>query len=301
MTLFFRPELGRSGLGENVANVRSPNAPERDPQWARIRTAILRANPGFRDAPTTPVAPGGRPPSGQDPPLIGEAFGRLWLVSYRRPTIFYPSLTVSVLTAIRWDDPERLILYETPWLYIGGRPRIFSRMSPDLQRILERQKRAERSLAGYKTGDPEFDRYWACYVYRARPAEVLKDPARRRWLQTLASLRSSRGDEMPTFASIGSTAQLGVVGSDSDETVRQSASLVRSFGEMLDAVERSTGNRPASQVALTMDFLPDGSGYPSPTLRLRCPSCGQETHPRYVPDFQTEICDHCRKGLYSPQ
>lgn len=282
-----------------MASYRPPAPVERDPQWTRIRSAIFRTNPGFRDAPTTPVAPGAKPPSGQDPPLVGEAYGRLWLVAYRRPTIFYPSQTMSVLTAIRWDDPERLILYETPWLYIGGRPRIFSRMSPDLERILERQKRAERSLAGYKTGDPEFDRRWACYVYRARPAEVLKDPARRRWLQTLADLRAHRGDEMPTIASVGSTVQLGVVGSDTDDTVRQASTLVRSFGGILDAIEVSTGNRPASQVPLTMDFLPDGSGYPSPTLRLRCPSCGQETHPRFVPDFHTEICDRCRKGLYS--
>jgi hypothetical protein len=284
-----------------MASYRLPTKTDRDPQWSRIRTAILRANPGFHDAPTTAVAPGVRPPTGKDPPLVGDAYGRLWLVTYRRASFFYPAQSLSVITAIRWDDPERLILYETPWLYLGGRPRIFGRMSPDLERILERQKRIEKNLVGHLSGDPEFDRRWAFYVYRARPAEVLKDPARRRWLETLDELRPGRGDEAPTIASLGTNAALNAAISDSDETVRQAGTLVRSFAELLDAIEQSTGNRPASQVPLTMDFLPDGSGYPSPTLRFRCASCGQETHPRFVPDFQTEICDRCRKGMYSPR
>jgi len=281
-----------------MASYRLPTATDLDPQWSRIRSAILRANPGFRTAPTTPVPKGAKPPSPRDPPLVGEAYGRLWLVAYNRPSFFAPGQMVSVLTAIRWDDPERLILYETPWMYLGPRPKIFSRMSPDLERILEKQKRAERNFVGYQTGDAEFDRRWAFYAYRARPAETLRDPARRRWLDGVADLRPRRGDDLPTIASLGTTVTFGAVVGDSDATVRQAGGLVRSFAQLLDAIETSTGNRPASLLPLTLDFLPDGSGYPSPTLRLRCPSCGQETHPRFVPDFQTEVCDLCRKGLY---
>ncbi len=272
---------------------------DRDPQWSKIRSAVLRANREFRDATLSPNVPAGTKSPFKDPPLVGPGYGRLWEIIYHRPSFFSPDQLVNVVTAIRWDDPERAIHYETPWLYIGGRPRIFSRTSPDLQRIIEKQRRAQRNLIGYQTGDPQFDRHWAFYAYRSRPAEVLRDPERRRWLQALADLRPGRRDEMPTVASLGTTAALGVVVSDTDETVQQASTLVRSFSQLLDAIELSTGNLPASQIPLTMDLLPDGTGYPSPTLRFRCARCGEESHPRYVPDFHTEICDQCRKGLYS--
>jgi hypothetical protein len=271
---------------------------DRDPHWSRIRSVLLQTNRQFRDASLSPDFPKGQKPPVKDPPLVGSGYGRLWEVVYHRPTFFSPDRLVHVVTAIRWDDPEKMVHYETPWLYIGGRPRILSRMSPDLQLIIEKQRRAERNLRGYQTGDAEFDRRWALYAYRARPAEVLHDPAPRRWLEGLANLRPGRGDEMPTIASLGSTVALTVVVNDSDETVREAGTLVQSFSQVLDAIELSTGNRPAIQVPLPMDLLPDGTGYPSPTLRFRCAHCGQDAHPRFVPDFHTEICDQCRKGLY---
>jgi hypothetical protein len=273
--------------------------PGRDPQWARIRSALVKSNPQLRDATFTPGGPAGNRPRLKDPPLEGAAYGRLWEVAYYRPTTFSPDQMVNVVTAIKWGEPEQLILYETPWLYIGGRPRIFSRLSPDLDRILEKQRRADRSLAGYKTGDTAFDRQWAFYAYRSNPSIVLRDPDRRSWLQALADLRPRRRDEMPTIASLGTTVSLGVVVSDSDETVRQAGELIRSLSQLLDAIELSTGNLSASQIPLSMDLLPDGSGFPSPTLRLRCSQCGQECHPRFVPDYHTEICDQCRRGLYA--
>jgi hypothetical protein len=272
--------------------------PDRDPQWSQIRAALLRANRQLRDAPLSPDVSGAKPPI-KDPPLVGPAYGRLWEVVYHRPTFFSPDMLVNVVTAIRWDDPQRMVNYETPWLFIGGRPRLLSRMSPDLQLIIEKQRRAEKNLRGYQTGDPEFDRRWAFYAYRSRPSEVLRVPGRRRWLQALADLRPRRGDEMPTVASLGTTASLAVVVNDSDETVREAGTFVQAFSQLLDAIELSTGNRPASQVPLTMDLLPDGTGYLSPTLRFRCAHCGQEAHPKFIPDFHTEICDQCRKGLYS--
>lgn len=103
---------------------------------------------------------------------------------------------------------------------------------------------------------------------------------------------------MPTVASVGTTVALGFVVSDSEDTVRQSGPLVQTFSQLLDAIELSTGNPPASRAPLAMDLLPDGTGFPSPTLRFRCAHCGQETHPRFVPDFHTEICGQCRKGIY---
>jgi hypothetical protein len=271
----------------------------RDPLWARLRSAMVRANPEFRDAVFTPGGRAGSKPPVKDAPLVGPANGRLWEVIYYRPSTFSPEPLVNVVTAIRWDEPERMLLYETPWMYIGGRPRIFSRLSADLDRIIEKQRRAERNLRGHLTGDPDFDRRWAMYVYRSNPAQVLRDPKRRSWLEGLANLRPGRREEMPTIASLGTTASLGLVLSDSDATIREAGTLISSLGELLDAIERSTGNLPASTVPLTMDLLPDGTGYPSPTLRFRCPQCGQESHPRYVPDFHTEICDQCRKGLYN--
>jgi len=273
---------------------------DRDPQWTQIRAAMIRANPEFRDAVYTPPGPGGAKSPMKDPPLIGPAYGRLWEVIYHRPTTFSPDQLVSLVTAIRWDPPERLILYETPWLFIGGRPRIFSRLSPDLERIIERQKKVDRSLAGFKTGDTAFDRQWAFYAYRSNPSRVLReDPTRRLWLQALADLRPGRRDEMPTIASLGTVASIGVVVNDQEETVRLARTLVQSFSGLLDAVEQSTGNLPASTLPLTMDLLPDGTGYPSPTLRFTCASCGQVSHPKFIPDFHTEICSVCRKGLYS--
>ncbi len=272
---------------------------DRDPGWSRIRSALMKSNREFRDAMFVPGGPAGSKSPIKDPPLVGAAHGRLWQVVYHRPTFFSPDQVVNVVTGIRWDDPERMVLYETPWLYIGGRPRIFSRLSPDLDRIIQKQRMADRNLRGYLTGDPVFDRRWAFYAYRANPAEVLRDASRREWLQGLADLRPRRGDEMPTIASVGTTIALGVVVGDSDETVRQAGTLVQSFSQLLDAIEVSTGNLSARQIPLTMDLLPDGTGYPSPTLRFRCVHCGQETHPRFIADFHTEICDQCRKGLYS--
>jgi hypothetical protein len=270
-----------------------------DPLWRRIRSAVTRSSPGIREATFSRATLVGTKPPMPDPPLVGAANGRLWEVAYLRPTFFSPNRLLNLVTAIRWDDPERMVHYETPWLYLGSRPRIFSRLSPDLERIIERQKRLDRNLKGYRTGDPAFDRTWAFYAYRNRPSEVLLDPGRRRWLQSLAGLRPGRGDDLPTIASLGTTVSLAVVVADTDETVRASGTVVRSFGQLLDAIELSTGNRSASELPLTMDLLPDGSGYPSPTLRLRCPWCGRETHPKFVPDFNTEICAECRKGLYS--
>jgi hypothetical protein len=270
-----------------------------DPGWSRIRRAVLKANPRFQEASFNSAGVAGNKVAFKDPPLVGPALGRVWEVVYYRPTFFSPKPLVYVVTAIRWDEPERLALYETPWLYIGGRPRIFSRLSPDLERIIERQKKVERSLKGYRTGDAEFDRRWAFYVYRSRPSEVLHDAGRRRWLESLAALSPGRGADVPTIASVGTTASLGVVVDDSDATVRAVGELVPSFAQLLDAVESSTGNLPASVRPLTMDLLPDGSGYPSPTLRFRCVHCGVDSHPRFVPDFQTEVCAECRKGLYS--
>ena len=272
---------------------------DRDPQWSTIRSALLRANRDFRDARLAPNVPAGVKSPLKVPPLVGPAYGRLWEVVYHRPTYFSPDQLINVVTAIRWDDPGQMVHHETPWLYIGGRPRIFTRLSPDLHRIIEKQKWSEKNLVGYKTGDPEFDKKWAFYAYRSRPAEVLRVPERRRWLQSLADLRPRRGDEMPTIASLGTTASLGLVVDDSEETVRQVSGLVLSFSQLLDAIELSTGNYPASQLSIPMDLLPDGTGYPSPTLRFRCAWCGQEAHPLYVADFHTEVCDQCRKGLYA--
>ncbi len=276
---------------------RTPTDP--DPTWAPIRSALLRANPEFRDAPFSPEVLAGRKPPLPIAPLEGAAFGRLWEVTYQPATFFTPNRLLSVSTAIRWDPPERAIHYDTPWLYIGPRPRIFSRMSPDLERIIERQRRLERNLKGHQTGDAEFDRVWACYCYRSRPAEVLQDPARREWLESLAALRPRAGDDRPTIASLGSVVTLAVVVGDSPQAVPESGSLVRNFSSLLDGIELSTGNLAASQVALTMDFLPDGTGYPSPTLRFQCARCGQMAHPRYLPDFHTEVCSQCRQGLYA--
>jgi hypothetical protein len=273
--------------------------PDQDPLWARLRSALTRANPQLRDAHFTPGDRVGSKPPVKDAPLVGPANGRLWEVVYYRPSLFSSEPLLNAMTAIRWDEPERMLLYETPWLYIGGRPRIFSRLSPDLDRIIEKQRRAERNLRGHLTGDAGFDRRWAIYVYRSNPAQVLRDATRRAWLEGLANLRPGRREEMPTIASLGATVSLGLVVSDSEPTMRAASSLIGSFSELLDAIERSTGNLPASTVPLTMDLLPDGTGYPSPTLRFRCPQCGQESHPRFVPDFLTEICDQCRKGLYN--
>jgi hypothetical protein len=270
-----------------------------DPLWEGLRPALLKANPEFRPAAFSAETVVGKRSPLPDPPLVGAAGGRLWEVTFLRSTLLAPRSLLNVLTAIRWDSPERLAQFETPWLYLGGRPRIFSRLSPDLDRILERQRRADRNLVGYRTGDRAFDRRWAFYAYRSRPAEVVRVPRRRAWLEDLATLRPGRWDEMPTIASLGTTASLGLVVGESAGTVRQAAALIRSFGDLLDAIELSTGNHPASEVPLTMDLLPDGSGFPSPTLRLRCPHCGQETHPRFVPDFHTERCAACRRGLYS--
>jgi hypothetical protein len=285
---------------EDATSTYHPSGTSRDPdpRWSRIRASLLRANPEFHEATLSATFPSGTSSALKVAPLVGPAYGRLWEVTYQRPTFFSPDELINVVSAIQWDTPERMILYETPWLYLGSRPRIFSRMSPDLQRIIEKQRRAERNLKGYKTGDPEFDRQWVFYAYRSNPVEVLRDSARRQWLRALADLRPRRGDELPTIASVGTTVALGCVVSDSDATVRQAGTLVQSFSQFLDAVELSTGNTPASRVPLPMDLLPDGTGYPSPTRRLRCPRCGQEAHPRFVPDFQTEICDQCRKGLY---
>ena len=85
--------------------------PARDPQWTRIRSALLRSNPGLHDDTFTPVPPNVKKPKYPDAPLVGSAFGRLWQITYQRPGTFSTDQVINLVTSIRWDEPERMILY----------------------------------------------------------------------------------------------------------------------------------------------------------------------------------------------
>jgi hypothetical protein len=265
-----------------------------DPVWARMRNELLRVNREFRDAKRVPSK--ARPLA--DPPLVGPGRGRLWEVRFHRPRFSASYRVVGVTTAIRWDEPENMRNDSVPWLYVGARPRAFTRSSLELDRIVMRYKRSEGDLRGLATGDEEFDRRWAVYAPRPAVGDVMRDPATRRWLNDLAELRPRRGDDLPVVASFGATAILSIVVDESDRSVKTSGELPQSFGNFLDHLETAVGEAPASVRTLPMELVPDELGYPVPVIRFRCSFCGQETHPRYQPAVDTEVCDRCGKGLY---
>lgn len=265
-----------------------------DPTWGRIRRATLSAYSSFRDAPQ--VVP--KVPPLPDLPLTGAAFGRLWEVRFHRPRFLSPDRIVGVTTGIRWGEPDQLRTKPTPWVYIGARPRAFSRASLELDRLLMRYKRAEGDMRGIPTGDPAFDRAWAVYSSGPEIGEVMRRPPNQQWLSQLAELRPRRKDDLPVIACLGGTAILSVVVDDSDRAVRVSSELPRTLGHFLDEVETAVGVRPASLVPLAMDSLPDETGYAVPTLRFTCAACGQETHARHQPNVDVDVCDRCGKSLY---
>jgi hypothetical protein len=265
-----------------------------DPVWARLSAALLRANSDFSESSRHPS--NARPLL--DTPLVGSGFGRTWEVRFHRPRFLAPDRVVGVTTGIRWDEPQNMGLDSIPWLYIGARPRALTRSNLELDRIIMRYKRTEGNLRGVTTGDPNFDRRWAVYPSRPAVGAVMQDAAARKWLSDLADLRPRPGDDLPAIAAFGTTVVLSVVVDSSDRSEEVTAALPRSFGRFLDEVEISVSERPASAQALTMDLIPDELGYPVPTLRFRCPACGEETHPRYQSNLETEVCDRCGKSLY---
>jgi hypothetical protein len=265
-----------------------------DPVWSQVRRAVQRENAGFRDA--RRIAVRGRALT--DLPVVGTAYGRSWEVRFHRPRFLYPDRILGLTTGIRWTDPATMRRSMIPWLYIGARPRAFSRANLELDRIMMRYKRTEGDLRGLSTGDAPFDKKWAVYASHPEIGEVMREAIFRKWLADLAELRPRRGDDLPTIASLGGTAVLSLVIDSSTRSVQTAANLPRTFGGFLDKIETTVGQVPAGSRPLTMDLMPDELGYPVPVLRFTCPLCGQQTHPRHQPNVDTDVCDQCGKSLY---
>lgn len=289
-----------SGLGGSAGPsgtaVAAPGVTDQavDPAWARLSRALVRENPDFRTA--NPMRPSVSPLA--DLPLVGTAVGRKWEVRYLRPRFLATHRVVGLTTGIRWSDPPKMRNEPIPWLYVGPRPGLLARSSAELDRVMQWSRQSEGHIRGISTGDREFDRHWLVYASRPEVAFVLGNPVHRRALTGLAELRSGRSGDIPTITSIGTTAVLSLIVSDSDATAQGAARLPRMFGSLLDQFEAAAGRVPASSVPLAMDFVPDETGYPEPALRLRCTYCGQDAHPRHRLDLETDLCDQCGKSFY---
>jgi hypothetical protein len=264
--------------------------------WNRVRRRFAGRYPGFHDEAV--LSPAGRPPSTAPPSTVGVWRGRLWELRYQGPALFAPSSQIGVTTAVRLVEPEGMPLERIPWVYAGLRPGVFTRGSMSLDRILARYRRVRGKRQGALTGDADLDQRWAVYAYSPQVAGVFREPETRAFLRNSEQLSPNPRSILPAVFMYGTEATLNLPVGNLPEQVDTVATTFDGFSRVLDRAEASRGHAPASTTPIPMDLEHDLEGAPFPTARISCPFCHQVTHPRYHPDFDTEVCEKCRHALY---
>lgn len=211
--------------------------------------------------------------------------------------LFAPEPILGYTTAVRLVSLDQGLVESVPWYYAGPRPSTFSRNSLDYDRIIMRYRRREGDLEGARTGDVQFDRRWAVFPFDPVLGEALRDSQLRELFFSAASA-GPRKAESPTVAIFGMEATFSVTVELRSDTATTAATLLGQFSALLDRLETLRGLPSASRTPILVDYLPDESDLLYPVPRLRCPSCGADSHPRYMPHVETEVCDKCRKSLY---
>ncbi len=211
--------------------------------------------------------------------------------------MFAPEVILGFSTSVRLVPPKTSQLESVPWYYAGPRPRVFSRNYLDYDRIIMRYRRREGDMKGTKTGDAEFDRRWAVYPFDPVLGDALRDPTYRRMF-TDAAAAGPRRAESPTIAIFGMGAILSVTVEPREDTAVAVAPLLGQYSSFLDRLETLRGLPAASHEPIPVDYLPDESNMLYPVPRIRCPTCGAQSHPRYMTNVDTEVCDKCRASLY---
>lgn len=262
--------------------------------WQRLESGLLRRYPE--------LAPGGPSPGSprvaqEIRRLIGTVGGRGWEVAFYGGRTLAPETILGFSTSVRLVSLENSRLETAPWYYAGPRPRVFSRAYLDYDRIIMRYRRREGEMRGALTGDRRFDKRWAIYAFDPVLGEALREPAFHRFFESAAELGPPRA-ESPTIAIFGLEAILSVTVELRSDRVASAVPLLGEFSTFLDRLEALRGLRPASRSPQSVDYLPDESDLLYPVPRIRCPSCHEESHPRYMPNLETEACDKCRASLY---
>ena len=265
-----------------------------DEFWKRTRSAFERKYPGLSSgepAPNTPAR------AKEIRRLIGTVNGRGWEVAFYGGRAFAPETILGLSTSVRLLPLDHAQVETVPWYYAGPRPRVFSRAFLDYDRIIMRYRRRESHMKGAQVGDPTFDRRWAVYPFDPVLGDALRDPDLRQFFESAAAL-GPRKAESPTIAIFGLEAILSVTVELRSDIANSSASLLARFSAFLDRLETLRALAPASQAPIAVDYLPDESDLLYPVPRIHCPSCGADSHPRYMPHLETEVCDRCRISLY---
>ncbi|HXW67397.1 MAG TPA: hypothetical protein VEL82_05940 [Thermoplasmata archaeon] len=277
-----------------MRNIEAPLVPAEF--WKRLSARMASQFPGFRSERAV-APPGRRAPSGP-PSLVGPAAGRLWELSFLEPRLFSPEMQVGITTSVRLIDPPAMPHYRMPWLYAGIRPRVFSRGSVGTDRILERYRQGRGSAKGTRTGDADLDRRWVVYTYDAGMAAVYREAEVHRFLRAAAALSPHPERDLPTLAVYGTEATLTLPTTSEPERVAGIVAAFEGCSHVLDRLEASRGMPPASTQPILMDLLHDDAGIPFPLPRFECPWCHRMTHPRFHPNFNTEVCEKCGQALY---
>lgn len=229
--------------------------------------------------------------------LVGTVNGRGWEVAFYGGRTLAPETILGFSTSVRLVPPATSQLESIPWYYAGPRPRVFSRNYLDYDRIIMRYRRREGNMHGTRTGDVQFDRRWAVYPFDPVLGEALRDPSYRK-LFTDAAAVGPRRAESPTIAIFGMGAILSVTVDLREDTAVAVAPLLGQYASFLDRLETLRGLPPASHDPIPVDYLPDESDMVYPVPRIQCPTCGAVSHPRYMTNVETEVCDKCRTPLY---
>ncbi len=262
--------------------------------WDRLRSAFTRRYPTL--SPGAP-APGSPKMAKEIRRLIGTVNGRGWEVAFYGGRTLRPETILGLSTSVRLVPMENSRLETIPWYYAGPRPRVFSRAFLDYDRIIMRYRRREGQMNGSLTGDRPFDKRWAIYPFDDELGSALKEPTLHQFFESAARL-GPRRSESPTIAIFGLSAVLSVTVELRSDQVAAAPPLLGQFSAFLDRLEELRGLPPASRAPQSIDYLPDESDLMYPVPKIRCPSCRNDSHPRYMPHLETEICDKCRAPLY---
>lgn len=262
--------------------------------WDRVRAEHLRRYPGL-----SPASPAAQPEKARKSihRLTGSVNGRGWEVAFYPGRVLAPESILGYTTSVRLLAPEKFQTETVPWYYAGPRPKAFSRVYLDYDRIIMRYRRREGDLRGALTSDPSFDRRWSVYPSDPNMGEALRDPKLREIFEGAAAVGPKRA-ESPTIAVFGTEATFSVTVELRSDGPARLAPLFGQFSTFLDRLESLRGLPPASQVPIPVDYLPDESDMLYPVPRFRCPSCRAESHPRFMVRVETEVCDKCGKSLY---
>ena len=264
--------------------------------WTAVCERFVGRYLGFRTESATPPRAARKAP----PPasLVGSWSGRTWEVAFREPRPFYPDTQVGFTTAVRLVEPPQMPFEPAPWLFVGERPRVFSKNAIDFDRIIMRYRRREGNFKGSMTGDAQLDRRWAVYPFDEALEPGFREEPVRKILRSFETVSPNPKNTIPALAVFGTEATLTLPVLPTRDRIPHVMDSFEGLGYILDRIEEARGGVAARVRPIPMDLVHDETGAPFPVPRFDCPVCGRTTHPRYQANLETEVCEVCGKMLY---